>query len=62
MYASQEILEKEHKNPDEILEEIDKVSLSDVQRVAKEFLDTKLLSLAVIGNFESKDRFEELLK
>ena len=62
LYASQEILEKEHKNPDEILKDIDAVTLDDVHRVAKEFLGTNLLSLAVIGNFEDKSRFEDLLK
>jgi predicted Zn-dependent peptidase len=62
MYASQEILQHELHNPHEIIEKIDKVTLEDVHRVAKEYLDTKLLSLAVIGNFEDKDRFEKLLR
>ncbi|MDO8269634.1 MAG: pitrilysin family protein [Candidatus Levybacteria bacterium] len=62
MYASQEILQKELHNPHEIMEKIEKVTLHDVVRVAKEYLDTKLLSLAVIGNFESEKRFEKLLK
>lgn len=62
MYASQEILQKEHHNPHEIIERIDKVTLEDVLRVAREYLDTRALSLAVIGNFEDKARFEKLLK
>ncbi len=62
MYASQEILQHELHNPHEIIEKIEKVTVDDVHRVAKEYLDTKLLSLAVIGNFEDKDRFEKLLK
>ena len=62
MYGSQEILQKELRNPSEIIEKIEKVTLEDILRVAKEFLDTKALSLAVIGNFESEDRFEKLLK
>lgn len=62
MYASQEILQKELKNPPEIIEKIEKVTLEDIHRVAKEYLDTKLLSLAVIGNFEDPKRFEKLLK
>lgn len=62
MYASQEILQKELHNPTEIIEKIEKVTLSDILRVAKEYLDTRLLSLAVIGNFEDKARFEKLLK
>lgn len=62
MYASQEILLKEPKNPDEIIGKIEKVTLEDILRVAKEYLDTKLLSLAVIGNFEDEGRFEKLLR
>ncbi len=61
MYASQEILQGEHHNPDEILKLIDEVTIDDIARVAKKYLDTELLSLAVIGNFESKERFEKLL-
>ena len=62
LYATQEILEKEIYNPSEIMDMIEKVTLADVERVAKQYLDTKLLSLAIIGNFEEKSHFEELLK
>ena len=62
MYASQEILQGELHDPHDIIEKIDKVTMSDIHRVAKEYLDTKILSLAVIGNFENPDRFEKLLK
>lgn len=62
VYASQEILEDEILNPHEIMEKIDAVTLDDVVRVAKEYLDTKLMSLAVVGNFEDEARFEKLLK
>ena len=44
------------------LRKIDEVSAPDVLRVAKEYVDTKMLSLAVIGNFENPERFEKLLK
>lgn len=62
MYASQEILQKELTNPHKIIERIDAVTLDDVVKVAKEYLDTKLLNLAVIGNFEDTQHFERLLK
>lgn len=62
MYASQEILERKLTDPKEIMDKIDKVTVSDVQRVAKEYLDTKSMSLALIGNFEDSARFEKLLK
>lgn len=62
MYASQEILQNELHNPQEIIEKINNVTLADVNRVAKHYLDTKMLSLAVIGNFDDPERFEKLLK
>ena len=62
MYASQEILQEELHNPHDVIERIEKVKLEDVYRVAKQYLDTKALSLAVIGNFEDKDRFKKLLQ
>ncbi len=62
MYASQEILEGKLTDPKESIEKINKVDLDDVVRVARLYLDTKSLSLALIGPFEDKDRFEKLLK
>ena len=62
MYASQEILQEELHNPHDVIERIEKVKLEDIYRVAKKYLDTRALSLAVIGNFQDKDRFEKLLK
>jgi predicted Zn-dependent peptidase len=62
MYASQEILQEELHNPHDVIERIEKVKLEDIERVAKTYLDTKALSLAVIGNFQDKSRFEKLLK
>lgn len=62
MYGSQEILEEKLTDPRTIIEKIDKVDLDDILRVAKAYLDTKALSLAIIGNFEDKSRFEKLLK
>ena len=63
MYASQEILEEKLTDPKASIERIDKVTIEDIQRVAKEYLDTKALSLAIIGNFdEDTSRFEKLLK
>lgn len=62
MYASQEILHEKLTDPKKIMEKIDRVDLSDILRVAKEYLDTKALSFAIIGNFEDKSRFEKLLR
>jgi predicted Zn-dependent peptidase len=62
LYAMQEILEKKIDNAEQIIEKIEKVTLDDIRRVSKKYLDTKNLSLAVIGNFEDKEKFEKLLK
>ncbi len=62
LYATQEILENKIENPKEIMEKIEGVTMVDVERVAKQYLDKKLLSLAIIGNFEDTSHFENLLK
>ncbi len=61
LYAMQEILENNIDSAEKIIEKIEKVNLSDIHRVTKTYLDTKNLSLAVIGNFEDKSKFEKLL-
>lgn len=62
MYGSQEILQEKLTDPKKIIDKIDKVDTGDILRVAKEYLDTKALSLAIIGNFDDKSHFEKLLK
>jgi len=61
-YATQEVLEKEIKNPDELLKKIDAVTEKDIMRVAKKYLKNDGLNLALIGNFNNGQRFEKLLK
>ncbi len=69
-YAMQQILEKTIENPDDVLRKIDKVTVEDIERVAKKYLISKTLNFAVIGSFgenpekekEDKKRFEKLLK
>ena len=62
MYGSQEILEHHLTDPKDIMAKVDAVTLDDIHRVAKEYLDTKAMSLAMIGNFEEPEKFERLLK
>ncbi len=62
MYASQEILEHCLTDPKDIMEKVDAVTLDDIHRVAKEYLDTRAMSLGMIGNFEEPEKFERLLK
>lgn len=61
-YSTQKTLEEKVKNPDEIIAEIDKVSLEDINKIAKEFFKPENLNLAVIGDFKDTERFRKLLK
>jgi len=56
-----EVLEGDTPDPEEILAEIDKVTVEDVQRVARDLVDGRGLNLAVIGPFDDAERFERLL-
>jgi len=61
-YASQELLEKEILTPEEIFAKIDKVSTKDILELAEEIFRTEKLNLALIGPFEDKTKFQQLLK
>lgn len=69
-YATQQILENDIDNPDDILRKIDAVTEKDIMRVAKKYLVNETINFAVIGDFaaNSKDeianrkKFEKLLK
>ena len=56
-----EVLEGKTPDPEEILAEIDKVTVEDVQRVASDVIEQRGLNLAVIGPFDDAERFEKLL-
>jgi predicted Zn-dependent peptidase len=56
-----ETLESKTPDPEEILDEIGKVTADDVSRVAQDLIDRQGLNLAVIGPFEDPERFEQLL-
>jgi predicted Zn-dependent peptidase len=61
-YAQQELLEDRVDNPEEVLAKIDGVTLEDVARVAKVYLVEQTLNLAIIGDFDDRQRFEKLLQ
>jgi predicted Zn-dependent peptidase len=56
-----EVLESRTPDPEEILAELDKVTAQDVQRVARDLIETQGANLAVIGPFDDPARFEKLL-
>lgn len=61
-YATEELLEDKVYNPEEILKKIEEVTVDDVKDVAKKYFVEKTLNLAVIGNFNDRQRFENLLQ
>ena len=61
-YAGQELLEKKTLTPEEIFAKIDKVTVSDIQKVAKDIFRPEKLNLALIGPFKDKEKFQKLLK
>jgi predicted Zn-dependent peptidase len=60
-FASQELLEKKIDRPEEIIKKIERVTLEQVQIVAKKYLVSKNLNMAAIGNFPNGQTFEKLL-
>ncbi|HEY6113872.1 MAG TPA: pitrilysin family protein, partial [Gaiellaceae bacterium] len=56
-----EVLEGEIEDPDELLRQLDLVTVEDVQRVAKDLFEEKRLYLALVGPFDDPVRFEKLL-
>lgn len=61
-YAHQELLEDKVENPDEILAQLEAVTKEDVENAGKEFFKNEGLNFALIGNFEDRQKMEELLK
>jgi len=61
-FGHQEILEHHIDTPEQVIEKIDKVTADDVHRVAKQYLVADTLNLAIIGNFDDRQRFEKLLQ
>jgi predicted Zn-dependent peptidase len=56
-----EVLEGSVAEPTEVLEELDAVTVEDLQRVAQDIVGGDGIHLAVIGPFEDPARFERLL-
>lgn len=60
--GGQEILKGKILTPEREIAEIEKVSSSDILKVAKEIFVPEKLNLALIGPFKDKSRFQKLLK
>jgi predicted Zn-dependent peptidase len=61
-YGGQELLENKILTQKQIFEEIDKVTAKDILKVAQDIFKPKKLNLALLGPFENKKIFENLLK
>jgi len=59
--AKQELLVNKIETPQEKIKKINKVSKQDIQRVAKNIIQHKKLTLALIGPFKEKKRFSDLI-
>jgi len=62
LYAHEELLEKEVDTPDDIIAKIDAVTKEQVEEVGREFFVNHGLNMAIIGNFEDRQKLEDLLK
>jgi predicted Zn-dependent peptidase len=56
-----EVLEGRAAEPQEVIDGINAVTAEDVQRVARDVIGDRGLSLALIGPFDRAERFEQLL-
>ncbi len=61
-YAGQELLENKILTVKELFKRIDQVGPKDILKVAQDVFKPNKLNLALIGPFENKKRFENLLK
>lgn len=63
-YAMQEIMGQKVMTPEEKLKMVDKVSISDIKKVAEDIFKKEKLNLAVIGPIQEseKEKLEKLLK
>lgn len=60
-YGIQEILEHRFFTPEQLYDRIEKVKVSDIQRVAKNMFQPKNLNLVLLGPFKTKSKFHKLL-
>lgn len=61
-YAHEELLEKQLLSPHEVTRRVDAVTIEQVRSAAKKYINPKTVNLAIIGNFNHRHRFEELIK
>jgi len=60
--GGQEILENQILSTEEILKQLEKVSASDIQNIAKDIFIPEMMNLSLVGPFSDKSTFEKLLE
>ena len=61
-YGFQEILKEKIKTPKDLEKEIEKVTATDIAKVAKEIITNKKLNLAIVGKYKDANRFKNILR
>ncbi len=61
-YGNQEIFRQEMITPEQLAKKIEKVTVNDVSKIAKDIIKNQHLNLAIIGPFKEKKEFEKILK
>lgn len=62
LIGKNELLHEKTESPEQIMEEIDKVTAADIARVSEDLFRPDRLRLAAIGPYEKKEEFEAALK
>lgn len=60
-FGEQELLEDKIETPEEAYAQVDKVTLDDITRVAKEFFVPERLNLSLIGPYNTQAEFEKVV-
>ncbi len=61
-FLEQTAFHKKIETPQEFFDAIDKITAKDIQKVAKDILQEKNVTLAIIGPYKSDKQFKKLLK
>jgi len=61
-HSFEELLTNKILTPEEKFAKLDKVSISDVQKIAQDIFKPEKLNLAIIGPHKNKEKFQSLLK
>lgn len=61
-YAERELLEGKIETPEEVFKKIEKVTLEDIQKVAKRIFAPEKRNLAIIGPYKEQEKFLKLIQ